>query len=77
MSTMKKGRVLPEFKTDAEAEDFVDKADLSEYDLSGFKRMSLETLMKEVQMNVRLPQPLYDAVREAASRQALEAAVGR
>ena len=48
--------------------------------------MSLEALMKEVQVNVRLPQPLYKAVKDAAARQgvpysrfvrsALEAAVG-
>jgi hypothetical protein len=31
---------LPEFKTDAEAEAFVDEADLSQYDLSGMKPVS-------------------------------------
>ena len=33
---------LPKFKTDAEAEAFVDKADLSQYDLSGMKPVSFE-----------------------------------
>lgn len=33
---------LPEFKTDAEAEAFVDAADLSQYDLSGMQPVSFE-----------------------------------
>lgn len=36
----KKLKKLPIHKTDKEAEDFVDNADLSEYDLSGFKPLS-------------------------------------
>jgi predicted DNA binding CopG/RHH family protein len=80
-----KGKAIPPFSSDEAAERFVETADLSEYDLSGFKRMSLEALMKEVQVNVRLPQPLYQAVKDAAAKQgvpysrfvrsALEAAV--
>jgi predicted DNA binding CopG/RHH family protein len=83
--TSKKGKAIPLFDSDKAAEDFVAAADLSQYDLSGFKRMSLEALMKEVQVNVRLPQPLYQAVKDAAAaagvpysrfvRSALEAAV--
>ena len=46
-------------------------AGLAEYDLSGFESMSLEALMKEVQVNVRLPQPLYQAVKDAAARQSV------
>ncbi len=80
-----KGKPMPRFESDEAAEAFVEAADLSEYDLSGFMRMPLEALMKEVQVNVRLPQPLYQAVKDAAARQgvpysrfvrsALEAAV--
>ena len=80
------GKAIPKFGSDEAAEAFVAEADVSEYDLSGFKRMSLEALMKEVQVNVRLPQPLYQAVKDAAAKQgvpysrfvrsALEAAVG-
>jgi predicted DNA binding CopG/RHH family protein len=88
MSKTKPAKVkpLPSLDSDEQAEAFVATADLSEYDLSGFKPMSLEALMKEVQVNVRLPQPLYRAVKDAAARQgvpysrfvrsALEAAVG-
>jgi hypothetical protein len=35
-------RKLPSFRTDAEAEHFVETADLSEYDLSGLVRVRLE-----------------------------------
>lgn len=83
---MDRGKPLPTFDSDEAAEKFVEKADLSQYDLSGFKRTSMEALMKEVQVNVRLPQPLYQAVKDAAAKQgvpysrfvrsALEAAVG-
>lgn len=82
---LEKGKSIPLLNSDEVAEAFVAAADLSEYDLSGFKRMSLEALMKEVQVNIRLPQPLYQAVKDAAARQgvpysrfvrsALEAAV--
>ena len=85
--TNAKGKPLPEFDSDEAAETFVGTANLSEYDLSGFRRMSLEALMKEVQVNVRLPQKLYQAVKDDAARQgvpysrfvrsALEAGVGR
>jgi predicted DNA binding CopG/RHH family protein len=76
---------MPRFTSDQAAEAFIETESLADYDLSGFKRMSLEALIKEVQLNVRLPQPLYQAVKDAASRQgvpysrfvrnALEAAV--
>jgi len=41
------GRPFPVFETDKEAEDFVATADLSEYDFSGFKRRSLESVIAE------------------------------
>jgi uncharacterized protein (DUF4415 family) len=37
---MKKLKQLPRYKSDADAERFVDEADLSEYDLSGFRPLS-------------------------------------
>ncbi len=36
------GKALPPLRTDAEAEHFVDTADLSEYDLSDFRPMQFE-----------------------------------
>ncbi len=42
MSADKKLKKLPPLLTDAEAERFTDSADLSEYDLSGFKPVKFE-----------------------------------
>lgn len=64
-----RGKPIPSLRSDDEAEQFIATADLAEYDLSGFKPMPLEALMKEVQVNVRLPQKLYRAVKEAAVQQ--------
>lgn len=76
---------IPDFKTDAEAEAFVDRADLSEYDLSGFKPLQFEFQMKDERVNMRLPSGLLAAVKERAKlkgmpyqrfiREALEQAV--
>ncbi|MFT4243436.1 MAG: BrnA antitoxin family protein [Acidovorax sp.] len=65
MST-KKGKPLPSLKSDAQAEQFVDTADLSQYDLSGFAPMRFEIAKKEAALNMRLPAVLMDAVRAKA-----------
>jgi len=57
---------IPTFKTDKEAERFVDAADLSQYDLSGFKRVQFEFERKTAQLNMRVPKPLLDAVKKRA-----------
>ena len=57
---------IPTFKTDAEAERFVETADLSDYDLSGFKRVGFEFEKKLAQLNMRVPKPLLDAVKRRA-----------
>jgi len=73
----KKLKKLPVLRTDKEAEDFVDTADLSEYDLSDFKRVSFEELMaierrrheyrkKTKVLHLRLPEMLLDALRAKA-----------
>ena len=61
-----KRKPLPRLTTDEEAERFVDEADLSEYDLSGFKPMQFEFEKKSARVNMRLPEPLLDAVKEKA-----------
>lgn len=78
---------LPSFKSDKEAEEFVDEADLSQYDLSGMRPMGFEFQPKSERVNMRLPRQLLDAVRASAARagvpyqrfirQALEDAVQR
>jgi hypothetical protein len=42
---------IPAFKTDAEAEHFVDIANLSEYDLSGFKLVQFEVEKSKLSPN--------------------------
>ena len=76
---------LPKLKTDEEAETFVAKADLTDYDLSGMRVVRFEFQPKSERVNMRLPKPLLDAVRSSTAkaglpyqrfiRQALEAAV--
>jgi predicted DNA binding CopG/RHH family protein len=77
---------LPILKTDQEAEDFVEFADLSEYDLSGFVPFKFEFTAKDERINMRLPSSLLAAVKAKAKeagipyqrfiRAVLEGAVG-
>ena len=46
---------LPILKTDKEAEKFVDTADLSEYDLSSFKKVHFEIKPKDAAISLKLP----------------------
>ena len=57
---------LPTFQTDKEAEDFVDHADLTEYDLSGGRFVRFEIRRKDRQVNMRMPQDMLDAVKAKA-----------
>jgi predicted DNA binding CopG/RHH family protein len=78
---------LPRLKSDKEAEEFVDKADLTEYDLSGMRPVRFEFQAKTERVNLRLPRQLLDAVQASAAtrgipyqrfiRQVLEDAVQR
>ena len=78
---------LPRFKSDKEPEEFVEKADLTEYDLSGMRPIRFEFQPKSERVNMRLPLQLLEAVRASAARagvpyqrfirQALEDAVHR
>lgn len=60
------GKPLPVFKSDEEAETFVDTADLSEYDLSDFRPAQFEFEKKSAQLNMRLPEALLAAVKQKA-----------
>ncbi len=80
-------KTFPTFKTDAEAERFVDTADLSEYDFSKFKSLKFEFAAKDERVNMRLPAALLKAVQAKAKaagmpyqrfiRATLEKEVGR
>ena len=54
---------MPSLKSDADAEQFVATADLSKFNLSGFKPMRFEFEPKAAALNMRLPQNLLDAVK--------------
>jgi predicted DNA binding CopG/RHH family protein len=58
---------IPTFKTDKAAQDFVDKADLSDYDLSGVTPMRFEFETKAARVNMRLPDSLLKAVKAKAA----------
>jgi predicted DNA binding CopG/RHH family protein len=62
---------FPEFKSDEEAEAFVDTADLSEYDFSDFKPMRFEIAPKSAQLNMRLPEQLLNAVKAKAKERGI------
>ena len=78
---------IPTFKTDEDAERFVDTADLSKYDLSGLKPVRFEFEKKSAQLNMRVPQALLDAVKRRSEvrgipytrfiREAVESALSR
>lgn len=60
------GKAFPRYESDAEAERFVDEADLSEYDFSGFEPMHFEIEKKTKQVNLRMPESLLDALKARA-----------
>jgi predicted DNA binding CopG/RHH family protein len=54
---------MPSLTSDASAEQFVENADLSEFDLTGFKPMHFEFEPKSAALNMRLPKNLLDAIK--------------
>ena len=79
-------KTIPTFKSDKEAEAFVAKANLAEYDLSGGQIVRFEFRPKDKTVSLRLPEQLLSAVRRQAEkagmpyqryiRMALEQAIG-
>jgi predicted DNA binding CopG/RHH family protein len=77
-------RKVPKLKSDSAAEEFLEQ-DLSGLDFSQFKPVQFEFEKKAARVNMRLPQPLLDAVKKRAGarkipyqrfiREALEKAV--
>jgi predicted DNA binding CopG/RHH family protein len=67
-STLKK---LPAPSTDEDAERFVDDADLSTFDLSGFKPMKFEFNKKDARVNMRLPEPLLAKIKARAEERGI------
>ena len=67
----RKLKKFPVLITDEEAEHFVETADLTEYDLSGFKPMRFELQPKSERINMRLPKPLFDEVKARAQKEGI------
>ncbi|PIV33173.1 MAG: hypothetical protein COS34_09140 [Lysobacterales bacterium CG02_land_8_20_14_3_00_62_12] len=61
-----KSKPMPALPSDAAAEKFVATADLSTYDLSGFKPMRFEIEPKAAALNMRPPVSLLDALKAKA-----------
>ncbi len=66
--SMRMKKKIPTFKSDRAAAAFVDKADLTQYDLSGATLTRFEIKPKDKSINLRLSGELYDAVRKRAAR---------
>lgn len=62
---------IPTFRTDKEAEDFVDKADLTKFDLSGLQPVQFEFEKKGAQINMRVPEPLLEKVKARAKKRGI------
>jgi predicted DNA binding CopG/RHH family protein len=58
-------RKVPKLTTDEEAEAFLEQ-DLSDLDFSQFKPVRFEFARKDARVNMRLPEPLLEAVKERA-----------
>lgn len=57
---------MPSLRSDADADEFVEEADLSQYDLSGFQPMRFEIEPKDGALNMRIPVGLLEAVKAKA-----------
>jgi len=64
-------KAMPSLQTDEDAEQFVESADLSEYDLSGFAPVKFEFEPKTAALNMRLPQNLLAAVKIKAKAEGM------
>ncbi len=67
----KKLKTLPHLATDKAAEEFVESADLSEFDLSGFKPMNFEFENKSASISMRLPESQLAAVKKEAKKRGI------
>jgi predicted DNA binding CopG/RHH family protein len=62
---------LPKLKSDVEAETFITKADLTDYDLSSLTPVRFELKRKDKSVNLRLPEDLLTAVRARAQKEGI------
>lgn len=60
---------LPKLRSDKAAEDFVATADLTAFDLSGFRPVQFEFAPKAARVNMRLSTDLLKAIKSKAAKQ--------
>jgi predicted DNA binding CopG/RHH family protein len=68
---MSSNKQFPKVSSDEELEKFVDEADLSEYDFSGFKPMNFEYAPKDASVTLRMPSALLSATKALAKQQGI------
>lgn len=65
------GKPFPIFTRDEDAERFLETADLSEYDFSQFRPSRFELRKKDARINMRVPAPQLDAIKQAAANEGI------
>ena len=58
---------FPDLRTDEEAEDWLQNADLTEYDLSDMKKVRFELAPKDATISLRLPAALLSTLKTRAA----------
>lgn len=66
-----KKKKIPKLRTDRQAEEFVARADLTQYELSDARPMRFEFEKKEARVNMRLPGALLAAVKKRARQRGI------
>ncbi len=61
-------RKFPDFKSDDEADAWLQRADLAEYDLSEMKKVRFELARKDASISLRLPAALLATLRAEAAK---------
>ncbi len=59
---------LPKFDTDEAADAFVERADLTEYDLTGLSQRQFEYQPKNRSVTIPIQQQLYSAIKDDATK---------
>ena len=58
-------RPFPTFASEAEYDEWLQSADLTEYDASGFRETNVEAMIKNRSVTLRMPEYLFAALRAA------------
>jgi predicted DNA binding CopG/RHH family protein len=69
--TQSKAKPIPHFRSDEDMERFVATADLTEYDLSGFRPISFYLQKKDARVNMRMPEKLLRSVKSIAEAESV------